>query len=609
MPGIISESTREQIRAASDIVDVIGSYFPLKRAGANFLALCPFHKEKTPSFNINPQRQIYRCFGCHKAGDVFKFVQDYENLSYPEAVRRLADRAGILLQVDDQPGAAEGRQTKTLLLEIHEQITKRWQTCLANEAAGQVARDYLDRRGVSVEAREQFRLGFAPDAWDDTVNWAKGRDVAPDLVEQAGLVVRKENSGSRYDRFRGRLMFPITDEQGRVIGFSGRLLDENAKAAKYVNSPETLIFHKSKVFFGLHKARRALLEAESAIVCEGQVDLIACHMQDIRNVVAPQGTAFTPDHARILKRYVSEVVLCFDSDAAGQSAAVRAFDSLLTAGLAVRVALLPSPHDPDTFLKEEGPDAFRQLIDGAPGFFDFLLNRLCARNDSQSDRGRQAIVQEMSEAVGKTQNQVLIDTYGQKTAQRLGVTADAVRAEFRKRKVRRPREAEARAEEEIPAPAAQERPSQSEFWLLKILFSNDELVDWIAEHLDLEWLVHGGVRTLVERRWRAREEGSWREVAPFLDNLGDEALQQLLTGAVLDGRALPDPERMLKGDRAHKGILERLRDDHLDRCILRLRQEAGQEGLTDEDKIRIAETLTQLRRKKQSPLIRDGVEG
>ena len=216
-----------------------------------------------------------------------------------------------------------------------------------------------------------FRLGYAPDAWDDTVNWAKSKRHDLALVEKAGLIIRKEGSGDAhyYDRFRGRLMFPICDEQGRVVAFSGRILSGDEKTAKYVNSPETPIFTKGKVFYGLDKAKRALLDAQFAIVCEGQLDLIACHMGGLRNVVAPQGTAFTNDHARILKRYVSEVVLCFDSDTAGQAAAVRVLDSLLASGLAIRVAAVPAPHDPDSFIKEHGAPAFHELDQERPGFF------------------------------------------------------------------------------------------------------------------------------------------------------------------------------------------------------------------------------------------------
>ena len=369
-------------------------YLPLKRAGANFIALCPFHKEKSPSFNVNPHKQIFHCFGCHKGGDVFTFVKEYENIGFVDAVRRLAERAKIPLEMEQNPAAQESRHLKDQLLQIHEQITQRWQNCLANEAAGQMARDYLAKRGVSAEAIKLFRLGAAPDAWDDTVNWAKskGHDLA--LMEKAGLILKKgRQRTATYDRFRGRLMFPICDEQGRVIGFSGRILTGDEKTAKYVNSPETPIFTKSKVFFGLDKSKRAMLDAGFAIVCEGQLDLIACFMAGVQNIVAPQGTAFTDQHARILKRYVDEVVLCFDSDEAGQNAAVRSLDSLLASGLAVRVAVVPAPHDPDSFIKANGGEAFQKLIEGAQGFFDYYLNRLCSterHHDRQGTAGRVA---------------------------------------------------------------------------------------------------------------------------------------------------------------------------------------------------------------------------
>src|SRR5215471_10701949 len=411
MPGLFSPATLEKIRAASDIVDVIGSYLPLKRAGANFTALCPFHKEKTPSFNVNPHRQIFYCFGCHKGGDVFRFVKEYEGLDFPEAVRRLAERARIPLQLEQSPGEQQARHIKEKLLQIHEQITQRWQGSLANDAAGQIARDYLARRGVLQDAIQWFRLGYAPDLWDDTVNWARSKDYEPALVEKAGLILRKEAGGTYYDRFRGRLMFPICDEQGRVVAFSGRILAGDEKTAKYVNSPETPIFTKSKIFYGLDKAKRALLDAGSAVVCEGQLDLIACYMAGVQNVVAPQGTAFTADHARILKRYVEEVVLCFDSDEAGQNAAVRSLDSLLASGLAVRVAVVPAPHDPDSFIKASGGAAFKQLIERAEGFFDYYLNRLCDGNDVATDKGRLAVLRSMAEAINKTANLVLVDKY------------------------------------------------------------------------------------------------------------------------------------------------------------------------------------------------------
>lgn len=340
---------------------------------------------------------------------MFRFVGDYENIEFPEAVRRLAERARIPLEYQQGSGEQLTRGLKEKLLEIHEQIAQRWQSALANEAEGQIGRDYLAKRGVAADAVKLFRLGYAPDLWDDTVNWAKSKGYEPSLVEKAGLILRKEESDHYYDRFRGRLMFPICDEQGRVVGFSGRVLSGDEKTAKYVNSPETPIFTKSKVFFGLDKSKRALLDAQSAVVCEGQLDLIACFMGGVQNVVAPQGTAFTADHARILKRYVEEVVLCFDSDQAGQNAAVRSLDHLLASGLAVRVAVIPPPEDPDSFIKAHGGAEFKQLIERAAGFFDYYLDRLCANNDISTDKGRLGVLRRMAEAVHKTNNVVLVD--------------------------------------------------------------------------------------------------------------------------------------------------------------------------------------------------------
>ena len=595
MAGIFSTTTLEQVRAASDIVDVIGSYLPLKRAGANFVALCPFHKEKTPSFNVNPHRQIFHCFGCHKGGDVFTFVREYESLDFPEAVRRLADRAKIPLEYEQGSGDHQSRDVKEKLLQIHEQIAQRWQNALANEAGGQIARDYLAKRGVSEEAVKLFRLGYAPDLWDDTVNWSRSKNYEVALVEKAGLILRKEGGEHYYDRFRGRLMFPICDEQGRVVGFSGRVLSGDEKTAKYVNSPETPIFTKSKVFFGLDKSKRALLEAGFAVVCEGQLDLIACFMAGVQNIVAPQGTAFTGDHARILKRYVEEVVLCFDSDNAGQNAAVRSLDHLLASGLAVRVAVVPTPHDPDSYIKASGGAAFKEMIEGADGFFDYYLNRLCATNDVTTDKGRLVVLRAMAEAVHKTGNVVLIDTYAQKTALRLGVTPEAVRAEFKK--ISRGKGATPSAEEEAPEeqPVA-ERPPTHELWLLKLLFRHDELVEWACAHLQTDWIQHSLARQIVSLRLESHRQQTWSSLPAFLEGCGSAEMQNLVTEATMEARELPNPAQQLAD------IALRLRNQHIDRQVAALAQQMNQEGVGDGKKLELLHQQQELRARKKDAL-------
>jgi DNA primase len=595
MAGLFSSATLEQIRAASDIVDVIGSYLPLKRAGANFVALCPFHKEKSPSFNVNPHRQIFHCFGCHKGGDVFAFVKEYENIDFPEAVRRLADRAKIPLEYEKNPGEQQSRHLKERLLQIHEQIAQRWQNALANEASGQIARDYLAKRGVSEEAVKLFRLGSAPDLWDDTVNWAKSKGHELALVEQAGLILRKQESDGYYDRFRGRLMFPICDEQGRVIGFSGRVLSGDEKTAKYVNSPETPIFTKSKVFFGLDKSKRAALEAGYAIVCEGQLDLIACFMAGVQNIVAPQGTAFTADHARILRRYVEEVVLCFDSDEAGQNATVRSLDNLLSSGLAVRVAVVPAPHDPDSFIKASGAAAFKHLIERAEGFFDYYLNRLCATNEMTTDKGRLAVLRGMAEAVHKTGNGVLIDKYAQKTALRLGVTPDAVRAEFRKlsrAKAPAPEAAEPSVEES-PSP---QRPSNHEYWLLKLLLLHDDLVTWAAAHLDPGWVQHSLARQIITQRLAAHANQTWTSLAAFLDECETPEMRSLVTEATAEPRPIPNPSQQLPD------LALRLRNQFIDRQFAALMQRANQPECREAEKLDLLRQQQDLRLLKRQPI-------
>ncbi|HTL58119.1 MAG TPA: DNA primase [Candidatus Limnocylindrales bacterium] len=590
-----SQPTLEQVRAASDIVDVIGTYIPLKRAGANFQALCPFHKEKTPSFNVNPNRQIFHCFGCHKGGDVFTFVREYENIDFVEAVRRLADRAKIQLETERGSGDGYARPLKEKLLLIHEQITQRWQNALANEASGQLAREYLAKRGVSSEAINLFRIGAAPDLWDDTVNWARSKDHELDLMEKGGLILRKDGSDHYYDRFRGRLMFPICDEQGRVVGFSGRVLSGDEKTAKYVNSPETPIFTKSKIFFGLDKSKRALLDAGYAVVCEGQLDLIACFMGGVQNVVAPQGTAFTADHARILKRYVEEVVLCFDSDEAGQNAAVRSLDHLLGSGLAVRVAVVPAPHDPDSFIKSSGAAAFKALIENASGFFEYYLNRLCATNEVASDKGRLAVLREMAEAVHKTQNVVLIDKYAQETALRLGVNPDAVRAEFKKLSRGKPAAQEPQEPVDSESPPI-EPPPPHEYWLLKLLFLNEDLVEWVATHLDPVWVQHPAARDIIAKRLEAYWGQTWTSLAAFLDQCQSPELQNLITEVAAQERPIPNPAQQL-GD-----ITLRLRNQFLDRQNTTLLLKMNQPETTDPERLEMLRQQQELRSRKRQPL-------
>ena len=589
----------DKVRTASDIVDVIGASLPLKRAGTNFVTLCPFHKEKSPSFNVSPSKQIFHCFGCQKGGDVFRFIQDYENLSFPEAVERLAERARIPVEYEAGSGPSpETRSNKDALLKLHEAICQRWQQCLANEATGEIARDYILKRGVSEEAVREFRIGAAPESWDDTVNWAKSKGFDSALCEQAGLIIHKEGSNRFYDRFRGRLMFPICDEQGRVIAFSGRILQGDEKVAKYVNSPETPLFTKGRVLFALDKAKRAILDAGHAVVCEGQLDTIACHAAGIRNVVAPQGTALTSEHARILKRYIDEVVLCFDGDKAGRNAAVRALDDLVSSGLAIRVASIPPPEDPDSYIKKHGADAFKRILANAQGYFEFLLQFLVDTHTVDSDKGRIAIVREMGAALAKTGNSVLLDTHAQRTAQRLGVSAEAVRMEFRKAGSHAPAASN-------PAPAAVPlrtpalpRPGSAEMWLIKFLLQADhDLLVWAVHHLDPNWVTHPTVRQIVEARFLDTAQENPKDVAPTLKALeGNTFACQLVTEAANERREIPNLQQQVMD------TTRRLRDQWIDRQIALLNTTLGDTRMAEDQHLATLRHQQDLRTWRRQPL-------
>ena len=423
--GTIPTQTIEQIAAANDIVEVIGTYFPLKRAGSTFKALCPFHQEKTPSFTVSPSRQTFHCFGCGAGGSVFRFVMDYEHLDFPAAVKKLATRVGIpVIEERGVSSADEDRQheTRRILIQLHAEAAEWFHENLVKRKSGEPAREYLKGRGIDKRIAKDWQIGFAPESWDAFLSWALERGYQQRLLLESGLITRRDEGDNKaYDRFRNRIMFPIHNDVGEVIAFSGRILDKEAETAKYVNSPETPLFRKGRVLFGLHKTKRGLIEADCAIVCEGQLDLITLFEAGIANVVAPQGTAFTEQQARILKRFVSEVVLCFDADAAGQKAAERSLDALLQNNLVVRVAEMPQGEDPDSMVRKRGRDEFEKLVSGARDFFDWWIERETSAADLGSLSAKTQLAQRLAETIGRVQDPLMRGEVANRASARIGV--------------------------------------------------------------------------------------------------------------------------------------------------------------------------------------------
>ena len=473
----------EQIAAANDIVEVVAGYLgPMKRAGSAWRTTCPFHSEKTPSFQVNPQRQIFKCFGCGIGGSVFRFVQEYEHVDFVTAAKKLADRAGI--RIVEQEMSAEDAARVTLrrrLLALHAEAADFFHAQLMRKPSAVAARDYLKKRGITAEVAKSWKIGYAPNGWDAMAAFAHERGFSREELVASGLVSKREDDPDAdfYDRFRDRLMFPICNDTGEVIAFSGRVLDAEAKGAKYVNSPETPLFTKGAVLFGLHRSKRALIDKKSAIVCEGQIDLITAFEAGVQNVIAPQGTAFTEKQARILKRYVEEVVLCYDADGAGETGAEKAAKLLFAQNVAVRVATMPAGEDPDSMIRGRGAEAFVEQISGAKDFFDFQIDRLAARPDFATPRGRTQAARKMAESVSYMTDAVLRETIINRVTIRLEISAQ----EFA-RLLKAPQERTA-MDDESSAPVREQLVLDPTMHLLALAILRDTAArEWVLEE---EW--------------------------------------------------------------------------------------------------------------------------
>lgn len=479
----IPEETIEQVLAATDIVDLVGSYFPLKRAGANFKALCPFHNEKSPSFMVNPARQSFHCFGCGEGGSALGFVMKYENLPFPDAVKKLAGRAGIQIIEEFDPEAEKKRRSRGRLLDLHREIARFLHQLLLEDPAAEHAREYLRGRGFGSEMAERWTVGWMPESPKTFLDWARKAGFSGRDLVGSGIASLRDDENPRaglYLRFRDRLMFPIRNDYGDVIAFSGRQLREDPNSGKYINSPETALFEKSRVLFALDRARRPILKAGCALLCEGQIDSIACHENGIEHAIAPLGTAFTPHHARLLRRYTEKVLICYDADSAGFKAARRAFVELAGEGLEIRVVAMPAGDDPDSLIQRDGTEAFQQRLDQAAPFFDFQLDHLAAEGRLGSATDRATVARELAPLLAVVSDPVSRDTMMNVVATRLKIgTAEIRSAVAGTPKNRNPARFERPAEDSgpavIPTPI-----DPTAAYLCHLTLADGPVRDWLA---------------------------------------------------------------------------------------------------------------------------------
>jgi DNA primase len=582
--GFISEESIQRVADANDIVDVVGSYFPLKRAGTSFRALCPFHREKSPSFHVNPARQSYHCFGCGAGGGVLRFVMDYEHLDFPTAVRRLAQRANIpIVEEASTPEDERKHGLRKRLLALHAEAAQWFHHNLLKSPDGAVARDYLKSRGLNSEIAKSWKLGYAPESWDALLNHLRERKFSREEIEQSGLASSKDDrpGAQLYSRFRNRVMFPIHNDYGEVVAFSGRTLEADPKAAKYVNSPETPLFTKGRVLYGLDKTKRDLIEKNAAIVCEGQIDLISAFEAGVRHVIAPQGTAFTTDQARLLKRYVETVLLCFDSDAAGKKAADRSVPALLSQGLTVKIIALPTGEDPDSLIRKQGPAAFLKLVESAKEYFDHNLAEAVASGELEDTAGKSRLVRRLAPPLALVQDAVLREALLGRISTRLGVSPASIRAVMKAPTIERD------APESTSQIPPEEAISLTEGMKMlgQLLLSSADVREWLRSQTPLaDFEPHA---SLLDKIARADFPDQSPAPASLLANLTGPEERFLSSLETL--RAVPDPL-----DRA-KSTLLGLQARQFEQRIEGLKSRVGDSSLPLEERQKIQKQILDLK--------------
>ncbi|RMD88402.1 MAG: DNA primase [Calditrichaeota bacterium] len=409
---LISEAKIQEIREATDIVEIISGYVSLKKKGRNYFGLCPFHTEKTPSFSVNPEKQIFHCFGCGAGGNIFTFLMRHEGMSFTEAVKYLAKKAGIQL-VFDKEETPRSQEAESLYL-VNEFAARFFKENLFSPL-GKQALEYLKNRGFSKEDLETFSLGFAPPGWENLVQFAKQEAQELSLLVRAGLVAQK---GSReyYDRFRNRIIFPIQDLSGRIVAFAGRKLNDEEEGPKYINTPETEIYHKSRVLYGLYQGHQAIRELDYAIFVEGYTDVISLFSAGIKNVVATSGTALTEEQAKLIRRYTRKIFLMYDADTAGSTATLRGADILLANDLEVNIATLPESHDPDSFVREYGKQSVEKHLEEAQSIFDFKLNHLLQTPEENRTEAIRSILESLAQLKDSIRRSLLVRTLAERLA-------------------------------------------------------------------------------------------------------------------------------------------------------------------------------------------------
>lgn len=510
----IPEDKIEEIRAASDVVEVVGEYVKLKQRGTNFVGLCPFHKEKTPSFNVNPGLGIFKCFGCGAGGNAFQFLMRIESLGFPEAVKILAAKAGIVIP-ENQEEQKQSSEVESIFHALRFAGRFFYQQ-LTQEATGQEALAYLTNRGFTPETIKKFGLGYAPEAWDGLLVAAEKEKIDVQFLEKAGLVIPRKDKSGYYDRYRNRVIFPIFSHLSKVIGFGGRILTAEKNQPKYINSPETRVYHKGRVLYGLHQSKQAIRKREQVLLVEGYTDVISLFQAGIEHVVATSGTALTPEQIKLLKRYTNQVLVLYDSDSAGAAAALRGIDLLLAQGVTVYGLELPEGEDPDSYVRNHGAEAFEKyMVEQRKDFIAFIYELAKRSGQLQTPEGEGKLTRSILNSIARMPDATMHEPFIRRASHVLGIPDIKLFGELSKMLKNAPAATPALPEEIPPMP---EMPAvytddaeqsfdievpgvvlpQERLLILLMLAHGKSLVEFIMGNMSIDEFSPGVVRKTVD---------------------------------------------------------------------------------------------------------------
>jgi DNA primase len=527
----------DQVKSAADIVKIVGDYVKLRKAGTNYTGLCPFHQEKTPSFAVHPVKQIFHCFGCGVGGDVLKFVMLIDNLTFPEALRRVAEKVGVRLkeQEFDETADANARE-RTALYKIHDAAAKYFAAQLGATTEGRSARAYLADRGLSDEVVGRFRIGFAPSDGQSLTRVLQEAGFKLPELEKSGLVLRNAESQRHFDRFRRRVIFPISNESGKVVAFGGRALGDDMP--KYLNSPETPIYAKSRVLYHLDRAAQSIRKLDYVILVEGYMDCIAVASAGVENVVASCGTSLTESQIRLLTRYTRRVIVNYDPDSAGVAATERSLNLLLEEGFEAKVLALPGGLDPDSFIRKQGAAAYKELLGSAPTYLDYLTDRAAAQHDVSRPEGKIAAANFVMTYLVRVPNPMLRAELANRLAERLRVDNRLLREELKRAA------GESRPQIKAPEKASEAKMTLAERQLLRAVLESEAMADEILPAIAGEELCAGlGTEQLFKKILEAREQGETIEVSRIEEWGGSEG-QRMVFGSLFDSGEPPDSEQV-----------------------------------------------------------------